>query len=174
VLARPIQFSKNRPASGSFGASARPEFTRIRLNSGEPSYTTTAVSGCQRHPTFLASASQLGRPMAWPGSEKRQSQSGRRCGLGGTFSPAVRLGSPATRELGDYERRRRKSILRAEERLVNPAPPARNYPRRDCLTYGRPTSRRCLEEYWMQENLSSGSGQAPVNRLSIQRQIGFG
>jgi len=75
---------------------------------------------------------------AEPRLRKRQSQSGRRCGLGGTFRPAVRPGSPETRELGDYERRRRNSILRAEEGLVNPGPGAYHL-RKNCLTYGRST-----------------------------------
>ena len=70
-----------------------------------------------------------------------KSQSGRHCGLGGTFRPAVRPGSPETRELGDYERRRRNSILRAEEGLVNPGPGA-YHPRKNCLTYGRSTLTR--------------------------------
>jgi hypothetical protein len=47
-------------------------------------------------------------------------------GLGKTFRPAVRLGSPETRELGDYERRRETRYYAPRKGLSTPRPGAQS------------------------------------------------
>ena len=150
VLARPIQFSKNRPGPEGPRPLVHRSCSSCEQRRRVPDAHSPRLAGPDQ-PTFDRIQGNLLRLLqpfqtvnphpaqsAEPRLRKRQSQSGRRCGLGGTFRPAVRPGSPETRELGDYERRRRNSILRAEEGLVNPGPGAYHL-RKNCLTYGRST-----------------------------------
>ena len=99
---------------------------------------------------------------AEPRLRKRQSQSGRRCGLGGTFRPAVRPGSPETRELGDYERRRRNLILRAEEGLVNPAP-------RRAITHAETASHTAGQPH---ADADQGTGRRGICQVALRQASG--
>jgi hypothetical protein len=142
VLARPIQFSKNRPESSRIlshpGARPPPGWgpeTGMAVFRG----TFLHYSSDLRLSTFFDTTS---------GNSSRLLPDPWRCG--------VRLGSPGTRELGDAESE--NSMLRAEggvSTLTRPplleghftalsgaAEPRRATPCTDCLTYGRPVTTR--------------------------------
>ena len=128
VLARPIQFSKNRPrlegaslfarlARPSCGiqATAHPAWSGVpnryfRPCSGEPSYTTIASSGCQHlvaprqaslHSAKAAARSDVGRPSVVVSD------------LGARTAGNLGTSAAPEREQRFDERRRRTSILRA-------------------------------------------------------------